>query len=183
MTDRSNRRHGARELGFAGNRPNSQSAARAFPVAPHPSCWATSPRPVSFSPLSLSSLSSPPSTTTTSASILSVCDVNPPSYLFYLQNVCSCCFLRHLQGGQRRMLFEPLPVVVIFLYYGKNHNKHDNLSQTRERVTMLIAPFYSSLTRTFTTSALVNKPVNPASLTEGILCLCTIELTGFSAYS
>lgn len=40
------------------------------------------------------------------------------------------------------MLFEPYPVVVIFLpRYGKNHNKHDNLSRTRERVTMLTARF------------------------------------------
>lgn len=35
------------------------------------------------------------------------------SFFLYSQNVCSCCFLRHRQGGQRRMVF-PSQLCVIY---------------------------------------------------------------------
>ena len=103
--------------GFCREARNSQSAAGAIPVAPHRCCWATSPHLLLPSPFHLFYTPSP--LTTTSGSLSPCLRRESTVPLLHLQNVCSCCFLRHLQGGQRRMLFEPCPVVVIFLVTGK----------------------------------------------------------------
>ena len=113
MTDSG--RHGTTGTGFCRDPRGSQSEARPGPV-PHRRCWTTSTSSLrSFHP----------------SLFLFPFSIHPQSFLLYFfrqirlarllprphssldsQNVWSCCFLRHRQGVQRRMLFPSQPCVI-----------------------------------------------------------------------
>ena len=128
-----------RGSGFAGSRAAANHGRAWFPCNPHPCCWATSVGPFLLLLLLLLSLSPSPSLLPYFPSLLLLFHYLLkllPTVLSFrfliIQNVCSCCFLWHRQGGQRRMPFLPSNLCVLFTRKLNTHqNKQDRLVAKR----------------------------------------------------